>query len=310
LDNLQSFYNQKKYKILKNKNHKIRYKNMLFQQQSFCNNKPTLYLVATPIGNLEDITLRAIATLKEVFLILAEDTRRAKKLLHSYQINTPLLSYYEHNQARRLPQVLELLSQGKNIALISDAGTPLISDPGFSLVCESQNHGFNVVSIPGVSAFLTAFITSSIPLPFIFLAFLPRLSQALEKNLLKYKNASESLVIYESPHRIKKTLLLIQKLYGNRKISLVRELTKKFETIINGDLDSILKIDLIHKGEYVIVVAGNNNPNAYLLDLSIHDHTLFYLQLGFNEKKAFSKVAKERNITKKEIYYQYKIKKK
>ncbi|MBS2993768.1 MULTISPECIES: 16S rRNA (cytidine(1402)-2'-O)-methyltransferase [16SrI (Aster yellows group)] len=281
---------------------------MLFQQQSFCNAKPTLYLVATPIGNLEDITLRALATLKEVFLILAEDTRRAKKLLHTYQIQTPLLSYYEHNQTRRLHQILELLSQGKNIALISDAGTPLISDPGFSLVCEMQKHGFNVVAIPGVSAFLTAFMTSAIPSPFIFLAFLPRLSQALEKYLLQYKNASESLVIYESPHRIKKTLLLIHKLYGNRKISLARELTKKFETIINGNLDSILEFDLINKGEYVIVVAGNPNPNEHLLALSINDHVLFYLKLGFNEKEAFSKVAQERNITKKEIYHQYKIK--
>ncbi len=280
---------------------------MLFQQQSFCNAKTTLYLVATPIGNSKDITLRALDTLKEVFLILAEDTRRAKKLLHTYQIQTPLLSYYEHNQTRRLPQILEFLSQGKNIALISDAGTPLISDPGFSLVCEVQKHGFNVVAIPGVSAFLTAFMTSAIPSPFIFLAFLPRLSQVLEKYLLQYKNASESLVIYESPHRIKKTLLLIRKLYGNRKISLAREMTKKFETIINGNLDSILELDLINKGEYVIVVAGNPNPNEHLLSLSINNHVLFYLKLGFNEKEAFSKVSQERNITKKEIYRQYKI---
>ncbi|MBS2126332.1 16S rRNA (cytidine(1402)-2'-O)-methyltransferase ['Fragaria x ananassa' phyllody phytoplasma] len=278
---------------------------MLFHQKSFFNNKTTLYLVATPIGNLADITLRALTTLKEVFLILAEDTRTAKKLLQFYQIQKPLLSYYEYNQKKRLPQILELLSQGKSLALVSDAGTPLISDPGFSLVQIVQQRGFNVVAIPGVSAFLTAFVTANLSAPFIFLSFLSRFAKTIEKELLKYQYAPETLIIYESPHRIKKTLLLIYRLYGNRKVSLARELTKKFETIINGDLDSLLKEPLITKGEYVLLVEGNRNPCQHLLLLSVTEHVLFYLKLGLNQKDALLKVAQDRKTIKKEIYCQY-----
>ncbi|WP_349402201.1 16S rRNA (cytidine(1402)-2'-O)-methyltransferase [Candidatus Phytoplasma solani] len=278
---------------------------MLFHQKSFCNNQATLYLIATPIGNLEDITFRAVKVLKEVFLILAEDTRNSKKLLEHYQIKKPLLSCYEHNQKSRLPQILELLSQGKNLALISDAGTPLISDPGFSLVSEVQKKSFNVVAIPGASAFLTAFITSNLTAPFIFLSFLSRFNQTLKKELLKYQNANETLIIYESPYRIKKTLLLIYQLYGNRKISLARELTKKFETIINGNLEDILKENLIYKGEYVILVEGNKNEHQHLLFLSVAQHVDFYLKLGLSQKEALLQVAQDRKKSKKDIYSKY-----
>ncbi|CCP89019.1 asparaginyl-tRNA synthetase, partial sequence, partial [Candidatus Phytoplasma solani] len=212
-------------------------------------------------------------------------------LLSKYQIKAPLLSYYQYNQKSRLSQILEFLLQGKNLALISDAGTPLISDPGFDLVEKIQKAGFNVVAIPGASAFLTAFVTSNLPAPFIFLSFLSRFRQTLEKQLLKYKYATETLIIYESPHRIKKTLSLIYQIFGNRKISLARELTKKFETIINCDLASIIHETLNHKGEYVLLVQGNPNPYQHLLLLNISEHVLFYVKLGLSQKEALSKVA-------------------
>ncbi|AGL90831.1 Putative methyltransferase [Candidatus Phytoplasma australiense] len=278
---------------------------MLFHQKSFCNQKPTLYLVATPIGNLEDITFRAVRVLKEVFLILAEDTRNSKKLLEHYQIKKKIISYYQHNQKNRLPQILELLSQGKDLALISDAGTPLISDPGFLLVNEIEKKGFNIVAIPGASAFLTAFVTANLKTPFIFLGFLPRLGQALKKELLKYQNNHETLIIYESPYRIKKTLLLIHQLYGNRRISLARELTKKFETIINGNLEDVLKEDLVYKGEYVLLIEGKQKTTPQLTFLNISEHIAFYLKLGFSQKEALMQVAQERQESKKEIYRKY-----
>ncbi|MGA0447756.1 MAG: 16S rRNA (cytidine(1402)-2'-O)-methyltransferase [Candidatus Phytoplasma pyri] len=280
---------------------------MFLSQKSFIEIKPTLYLVSTPIGNLSDITLRALQILKSVDFILAEDTRISKKFLNFYDIKKPIISFYQYNQQKRLNKILQLLTSNHNLALISDAGTPLISDPGDLLVQEVQKSGFHTIAIPGVTAFLTAFITSSFKLPLIFLGFLPRLQNKKKLFLLKYQFCEATLLIYESSYRVLETLKLLKKLYGNRKISLARELTKKFEQIINTSLEEILKKELFLKGEYVIVIEGFNKYSMFYENFSLSQHIQFYLKQGFNEKESFDKVSKERKISKKEIYKKYKI---
>ncbi|MFP7699356.1 16S rRNA (cytidine(1402)-2'-O)-methyltransferase [Candidatus Phytoplasma pyri] len=280
---------------------------MFLSQKSFIEIKPTLYLVSTPIGNLSDITLRALQILKSVDFILAEDTRISKKFLNFYDIKKPIISFYQYNQQKRLNKILQLLTSNHNLALISDAGTPLISDPGDLLVQEVQKSGFHTIAIPGVTAFLTAFITSSFKLPLIFLGFLPRLQNKKKLFLLKYQFCEATLLIYESSYRVLETLKLLKKLYGNRKISLARELTKKFEQIINTSLEEILKKELFLKGEYVIVIEGFNKYSMFYENFSLSQHIQLYLKQGFNEKESFDKVSKERKISKKEIYKKYKI---
>ncbi|CAP18562.1 tetrapyrrole (Corrin/Porphyrin) methylase [Candidatus Phytoplasma mali] len=280
---------------------------MFLSQKSFIEIKPTLYLVSTPIGNLSDITLRALQILKSVDFILAEDTRISKKLLNFYDIKKPIISFYQYNQQKRLNKILQLLTSNHNLALISDAGTPLISDPGDLLVQEVQTRGFHTIAIPGVTAFLTAFITSSFKLPLIFLGFLPRSQNKKKLFLLKYQFCEATLLIYESSYRVLETLQLLKKIYGNRNISLARELTKKFEQIINTSLEEILKKELFLKGEYVIVIEGFTKSSMLYENFSLLQHIQFYLKQGFSEKESFHKVAKERKISKREIYKKYKI---
>ncbi|MDV3167872.1 MAG: 16S rRNA (cytidine(1402)-2'-O)-methyltransferase [Candidatus Phytoplasma stylosanthis] len=227
---------------------------MLIIQKTFTETKNILYLVSTPIGNMNDFSFRALETLKTVDYILAEDTRISMKILNFYNFKNKLISLHKYNEKSRIKQVLFLLNNKKNLALISDAGTPLINDPGFFLVKEVQKAGFFVTVIPGASAFLSAFVLSSFEIPFLFLGYISKKKSDKKKILLKYFLFDGTIIFYESAKRIKKTLTFIREIYGNRNISLSRELTKKFETIVNGSLDDILKEELIIKGEYVLVI--------------------------------------------------------
>ncbi|KAB8121957.1 MAG: 16S rRNA (cytidine1402-2'-O)-methyltransferase [Candidatus Phytoplasma cynodontis] len=283
---------------------------MIIVQKTFTIKKPILYLVSTPIGNMSDLSFRALEILKKVDYILAEDTRQSRKIFNYYNFKNKLISLYKYNEKKNLNKILFLLESNKNLALISDAGTPLINDPGFFLVKEIKQKGFYVTSIPGPSAFLTAFTVSSLRLPFIFLGFFPRDKKNQEKLFLNYILFQGTIIFYESALRINKTLVLIKKNFPSSNISLSRELTKKFETIISGDIDSVLKEKLSLKGEYVLLVENFYNKTNLYSNLSLDDHIMFFLKRGFSQKESFSKVAKERKITKREIYRRYKILKK
>jgi 16S rRNA (cytidine1402-2'-O)-methyltransferase len=220
-----------------------------------------LYLVATPIGNLEDITYRAIKVLTSVDLIAAEDTRKTKVLLDHYSISRPMVSYFSYNERQRTPQLVEKLQQGQSIALVSDAGTPGISDPAFHIVQSCLAAGIAVVPIPGPSAFVSALIISGLPTDrFVFEGFLP-VKKGRKTKLEILKSESRTIILYESPHRILKTLSEIQSAFGDRNVVVARELTKKFEEIVRGPVSSVLP-ELSKKptrGEYVVVIEGVRN---------------------------------------------------
>ena len=272
------------------------------RQKSFSNDKPTLYLVATPIGNLSDITYRAVETLKNVDYIFAEDTRVSKTLLSHYDIKTPLDSYHEYNKEEKGNKILELLESGKNIALISDAGMPIISDPGYNVSRKAIDRDFNVVIIPGVSASLSALVVSGInPHPFLFYGFLSNKMQARRKELEEIKNKKETLIFYETPHRISEFLKDCLDILGNRKMALCRELTKKFEEIVRGSISEVLEIVDEIKGEMVIVIEGNTETFDFT-NLTVIEHVNLYIKEGKTTMDAIKLVAKDRNVKKQEIY--------
>lgn len=275
--------------------------------QSFQNQNQTLYLVSTPIGNLEDITIRAINILKSVDYIFCEDTRHSRILLNQYQIEAKLDSYFEHNKEIKGERIISLLSSGNDVALVSDAGTPGISDPGYEIVIMAINNGFNVVAIPGANAILPALITSGLVIqPFTFLGFLPRQDSKQEALLTEFKYRQETLVIYESPNRVYKTMANILKQLGNRNVVIARELTKKFETIIRGTAQEIIASNEELKGECVIIVEGGNPSDKYQ-DLTLVEHVDMYIKMGNEENEAMKKAAKDLEITKSEVYKEYKI---
>ena len=278
-------------------------------QKSFKEEKPILYIVSTPIGNLKDITFRAIDILNEVDAILCEDTRTSGVLLNHYQIKKPLISYHEFNKLDQENRILNLLIEGKNLALISDAGTPGISDPGFEIIQKVIEKGYFVVSIPGPSAILAALVSSGLIIqPFTFLGFLPR-KQSEMKDLLKgYVKRKETLVVYESPMRVAKTLEVLFQVLGNRKIALSRELTKTFETIIRTTLEDSLAMEHNTKGEYVIIIEGDHVIQTEF-DETIENHVKRYMLQGNAEKDSMKLVAKDRNISKSEVYAAIKINK-
>ncbi len=219
----------------------------------------SLYVVATPIGNIKDITLRALETLKEVDLILCEDTRHSGQLLHQYEIRKPLLSFHEHNELQRIPEVISRLKNGENIALISDAGTPLISDPGFKLVRAARQENLEVVAVPGASATTAAISISGLPTDkFLFVGYLPKTSGKKEELLQKLvelkKLLPQSLVFYESPHRIEKTLIDLERYFPESLVSVQRELTKVHEQILNGTITEVRAKLTSTKGEFTIVL--------------------------------------------------------
>ncbi|TVY12326.1 16S rRNA (cytidine(1402)-2'-O)-methyltransferase [Candidatus Phytoplasma pini] len=280
---------------------------MVIIQKTFFQSKSILYLVSTPIGNLSDISLRALEILKTVDYILTEDTRRARKLTSYYKIQKPLISFHKYNEQKRLSKVLNLLKEKNNLALISDSGTPLICDPGLGLIKEVKKSGFFVTAVPGSSAFLTAFTLSSLEFPFCFLGFFPKKTKAREELLLKYYAFDGTLIFYESAKRIHSTLLFIQKHYQKRKIVLARELTKKFETIISGDIDMVLQQHLSLKGEYVLLIEKNFHPHLIEKKIDFKQYINLFLKQGFSEKEALKQVAKICRLSKKEIYKKIKI---
>lgn len=277
------------------------------RQKSFENNKPTLYIVATPIGNLNEITYRAIEILKGVQYIAAEDTRNTIKLLNRFDISTKLISHHEHNLVSSIPKIIELLQSNNNIALVSDAGYPAISDPGYELVKEAINNDINVVPISGANACLNALVVSGIaPQPFLFYGFLDHQDKKKKKELEALKNYKETIVFYEAPHRIKKTLQLIMNIFGDRNISLARELTKKHEEINRGTISEILEIVDTMKGEMVVVVEGATQVVEELLfEQSVKEHVDEYIEMGMSTKDAIKEVAKQRNISKNSVYEEY-----
>lgn len=275
-------------------------------QKSFETSQKKLYIVSTPIGNLSDMTYRAVDVLKMVDVILAEDTRNSGILLKHFKIDTKMMSYHEFNKNEKEKLILEMLDDGKNIALISDAGTPGISDPGYEIIKSAIDQGFDVISIPGASAILTALVSSGLVIqPFTFIGFLPRKKSEAKALLSTYVLRKETLVIYESPLRIDKTNILLREILGNRKVSYARELTKKFETIYRMDLDKAMSETFDNRGEYVIVIEGNKEEIVY--ENSIADHVKKYMDLGHDEKEAMKLVAKDRKISKSDVYREYKI---
>jgi len=276
----------------------------LIMQQTFKNNVNTLYLVSTPIGNLEDITFRAINILKEVSLIYAEDTRTSSILLKHYSINTPLKSYFEHNKMSKIDDVLNSLKDN-DIALISDAGMPGISDPGLELVKAVIDAGFNVTTIPGPSASLTALTSSGLLIqPHLFIGFLPRKKGKAIEVLTNYQKLETTLIIYESPHRVGDTLKLLYEVYGNRDVVLARELTKVFETFIRTDLKTAITMDHINKGEYVIMVSGNIDQSSNYSIKELYD---LYINEMSDEKLVLKRIARELKIPKSDVYKEIKI---
>ena len=280
---------------------------MVIKTQSFQNDNSTLFLVATPIGNLEDITLRAINTLKSVDYIFCEDTRHSGILLNHYEIKASLDSYFEFNKEIKGERIINLLKEGHDVALISDAGTPGISDPGYEIVKLAIEEGFNVVSIPGPSAILTALVVSGLVIqPFTFLGFLPRQESKQISLLSDYKYRSETIVIYESPNRVYKTLENALDTLGDRQMVIARELTKKFETMIRGRISKILETQEELKGECVIIIEGGN-PSDFFQSFSIEEHVNYYIEKGNSENDSMKLVAKDLNIKKSDVYKEYKI---
>ena len=277
------------------------------RQKSFENNKSTLFLVATPIGNLSEMTFRAVEILKEVDYIAAEDTRNTIKLLNHFDISTKLISHHEHNIISSIPKIISLLNENHNIALVSDAGYPAISDPGYELVKEVIEQGYNVVPISGANACLNALVVSGIcPQPFLFYGFLDHLDKKKKKELEELKSYKETIVLYESPHRIKKTLQLMLKILGDRHIALAREITKKHEEINRGTIQEILEVVDDMKGEMVIVVEGNHHQEeTTIFEQSIQEHVDEYIEKGMSTKDAIKEVAKQRGLSKNTIYQEY-----
>ena len=291
----------------------------MWQQKSFQTSYSfgTLYLVPTPIGNLEDMTFRAINTLKDVDLIAAEDTRHTKKLCNYFEIDTPVTSYHEHNKVVSGKKLVEELRRGKNIALVSDAGLPTISDPGLELVELALEENLYVVPLPGANAALTALIASGIKTqPFYFFGFLDRQKKEKKKQLEKLKRIDATIIFYEAPHRLKETLLAMNEVLGNRNIAISRELTKKFEEFIRGDIESVLqwaKDDTV-RGEFCLVVEGSSESENHTeeenwwANSTVEAHVNHYInEKDMTVKEAIKEAAKDRNLPKREIYQEYHI---
>ena len=276
------------------------------RQKSY-NNSPSLYLIPTPIGNMEDITLRSINTLKMVDLLLCEDTRITSELLKKLDIKKKLIHSDDHNENDLKEMVVEKLKEGLNIGLVTDRGTPIISDPGYKIVEYVSNNGFNVISLPGPTAFVPAITASGLnPQPFLFYGFLNSKESKREKEIENLKSLPYTIIFYEAPHRIKAMLESLQKIFGDRKIALNREISKKYEEIIRGNISDILKVVDDLKGEMVVVVEGNLETEDFST-LTVLEHIKLYLDDGMSEKDAIKKVAVERNVPKSVIYKEYHI---
>ena len=269
--------------------------------------KGTLFLVATPIGNLEDITFRAINILKSVDLIAAEDTRQTLKLLNHYEISKPLISYHRHNEDTRSDILIEKLNEGKNIAVVTDAGTPGISDPGEEVVKEAIKNEIKVVPIPGACAMINALIASGLDTKeFAFYGFLPLNKKLRKEKLEEIKNEGKTTIIYEAPHRIKDTLNELQKNFGDINIVVAKELTKIHEQYYRGKISEVNNMIETPKGEFIIILEINKKQKENELNnLSLEEHYKYYENQGLDKKEIIKKIAKDRNVNKNEIYQKF-----
>ncbi|MGG3560815.1 16S rRNA (cytidine(1402)-2'-O)-methyltransferase [Neobacillus rhizosphaerae] len=289
----------------------------MWQQKSFENeeNKGILYLVPTPIGNLEDMSFRAIRILKEADLIAAEDTRNTKKLCNYFEIGTPIVSYHEHNKETSGEKLIQKVQQGLKVALVSDAGMPAISDPGYELVTAAINEQVTVVPLPGANAALTSLIASGIVCqPFYFYGFLHRSKKDKRAELDRLKRQTATIIFYESPHRLKETLAVMLEVLGNRNMAVCRELTKKYEEFIRGTLEEV--IEWAHKdeirGEFCIIVEGTDEEVEEATNwweaMSIEEHVNHYMSVeNISSKDAIKQTAKDRGLNKREVYQVYHI---
>lgn len=270
-----------------------------------------LYLCGTPIGNLEDITLRAVRVLKEVDLIAAEDTRQTVKLLNHFEIKKPMMSYHEHNRFEKGPEIINRLIQGDNIALVTDAGMPGISDPGEDLVKLCIENGIDVEAVPGASASITALVVSGFSTSkFVFEGFLPREGRERTEAIEYLKTETRTVIIYEAPHRVKDTLKDLYSVLGDRRVAVCRELTKKFEEITRVSLkDASAMYDSSEpRGEFVIILEGKDKARLKEEEIKawdqvpIEEHIRMYMEQGISRKDAMKKAAKDRGISKRDIY--------
>lgn len=269
------------------------------------NNTPTLYLIPTPIGNLDDITLRAIKVLNEVEIIFSEDTRVTSLLLNHLNIKKKLISSHEYNEQNNKEKLLEYLKKGYSVGVVSDRGTPVISDPGYFLAETAIKNNYNVVSLPGATALIPALTSSGIePMPFLFYGFLNSKDSKRKKELENLKNNKYTMIFYEAPHRINKTLDDMLEIFDNRQISISREITKKFEEVYRGTISEVKEETKEIKGEIVIVVSGNKEEIKFD-DISIIEHVNMYIKNGMNSKEAIKKTAEDRNMKKSDIYNEY-----
>ena len=271
-----------------------------------------LYICATPIGNLGDITYRVVETLNNVDIIAAEDTRHSLKLLAHFDIHTPLTSYHEHNKIEKAEKLVNDMLAGKDVALVTDAGTPAISDPGEELVRQAVKAGINVTSLPGACACITLLTVSALPARrFAFEAFLPANKKERDRILAELENETRTIIVYEAPHHLKKTLLeLKEHLGGDRCISLCRELTKKHEECIYTTIEDAVKAyeNNEPRGEYVLVIEGcdpkkkSEEQKKQYLEYSIEEHMKLYTDQGLDKKEAMKRVAADRGVSKRDIY--------
>ena len=267
--------------------------------------KPSLYLIPTPIGNLDDITIRGLKTLELVDVILCEDTRETSKLLSKYNIKNKLVSCHEFNEDKMKDKVLGYLNTGLNVGLVTDQGTPLISDPGYRIALYISAHNYNIVSLPGATAFVPALTISALaPSPFTFYGFLNAKKNKQIKELGALRNHPYTLIFYEAPHRLIDTLNNIKEVFGDRKICVVREISKKYEQAIRGKISEVLETDFPIKGEFVIVVEGAVLEFDFN-SMSIVEHVDFYINDGNTKNEAIKLVAKERGIPKSVVYKEY-----
>lgn len=275
-----------------------------YMLQNSYDGKPTLYLVSTPIGNLDDITYRSVKVLNDVAVVFSEDTRVTLNLLNYLGINKKLISLHEHNEDVVKEKVLEYLKNGDNIALVTDRGTPIISDPGYKTVKYITDNNYNVVALPGPTAFVPALITSGLaPQPFLFYGFLDSKDSLKKNELERLSDEEETIIFYEAPHRIIRTLNMMLDIFGDRNISISREISKKFETVYRGKISDVINI-IPEMGEFVIAVDGVKDK---IVDnnITIKDAVDNYIRTGFDIMTSIKKVAKDRNVPKNVIYKEY-----
>ena len=276
----------------------------MMSQKSY-DGKNSVYVIPTPIGNMDDITVRALNTLKLVDVIFCEDTRVTGNLLKYFDIKKKLISSHNYNEENNINKLLKYLNDGLNIGIVSDRGTPIISDPGYTLVKKAIDNNYNVISLPGATALIPALTSSGLnPNSFLFYGFLDSKKSHRIKQLEQLKYLEHTLIIYEAPHRIVDTLNDMLNILGNRHISISREITKKYEEIYRGYLSDIINQVKDIKGELVIVVEGNLEKEDYS-DIDLIDHIELYINKGMKAMEAIKQVAKDRNMKKSDVYSAY-----